>query len=873
MMPARYTNRAKRLGIVIRSGAALVSVLISIFCALLLRNLRDDAIKKGERNLARYCLTLAEQADRSFKSLDLVISSVADYIDRQDTRSIEAYGQSLGTRETHVLLKEKLSGLPQVDAITIIDATGKLVNFSRYWPIPAVNVSDRDYFKALKADPELSSFISVPVQNRGTGTWTIYMARKLTRSNGEFLGLVLGAMTLQTFEEFYRATHLDGSSAVSLMRSDGIMLVRYPKTTDIGKAFPKAPDIVRNSRNGIVRELSPIDHSMRIKAARILANYPLFILATQTEDSLLWSWYWISAVVVSMAVGLSILLLLAAHFIARWLMQQAHGAQLLDEKISAERARAAAENDLLREKERSSVAASDAKSSFLAVMSHEIRTPLNAVIGLTSSLNETVLDRRQREIVDAIKVSGDALLGLLDDILDYSKLEAGKLEYENIPFSPQDIIDSSLQIVSPRAKAKGLIIATNLDPTVPQAILGDPSRLRQVLLNILSNAVKFTPAGGVTISLRCLEKSDAKATVEWVVSDTGIGIDPSHLGRLFNDYVQADSSVNRRFGGSGLGLSICKKMIDGMGGHISISSSLGRGTTISFRIELPIVEPVAQDLPSEDADREFLHDLPLILGRPPRILIVDDNATNRLVAAKLLDEFKMSIRTAGDGMEAITATREVEFDAILMDVRMPEMDGISATRAIRTDGNHVPIIAFTANAFPDDMEQCMKAGMNEFLAKPIRKSSLLRTMVRALRATKVKAKQNDTRKMAAEECHKPEMEAPMEKNNTQQRRMVDEVGEDVMREATQLFLVDTANRLTVMADCAKSGDRATISLHAHTIKGTAAMLGFSKLAAQAEVLELQASTADADVLLGLIHPMATELSLIPAPASLLQQVA
>ncbi len=863
-LPSCLTLRAVPQAAVVWIGALLLGVSIVGFNFLFLANLRESTLNSVELDLKRHSLTLAGQAEQSFKSLDLILSSVADSVLRRDISDQTAFAHSLSDHATHVLLKEKLSGLPQVDAITIINASGKLINFSRYWPIPEVNVSDRDYYKALKEDTRSTTFVSVPVQNRGTGTWTIYLARRLNGANGEFIGLVLGAMALKHFDDFYGATSLGEGSAVSLMRTDGTMLVRHPRTSEVGRVFKNAPPILNGGRSGAVRELSPIDNQMRIKSAHALANFPLFILTTQTEESALRPWRSMSQLMLALSLTLSGLIFIAAHFIVRWWRQQQIAVRIGEEKMMIEKARAEAETSLLRERERAAEAASRAKSSFLAVMSHEIRTPMNAVLGLACSLLEGPLTDEQRKLVTTIHQSGDDLLEILNDILDYSKLEAGELTLEAIAFAPPDIVEAAISIIGPRASAKGVKLSASYDPVLPAALMGDAGRLRQVLLNLISNAVKFTPAGEVTIGNRCCDRDETHARIEWVISDTGIGIAPDRVGSLFKDFVQADCSINRRFGGSGLGLSICKRIIDSMNGEISVASELGQGTTVRFSVELPIAEMlIAPEKVNDDASRTILHSKLGALGRPFRVLVADDNLTNRIVAAKMLQEFNVQIHMACDGTEAVDAEGRFTFDLILMDVRMPEMDGLTATRVIRSRGSRVPIIAFTANAFADDIKTCLDAGMSDFVAKPVRKKVLLDTVVRALQQSDG-ATVEQARNATSTHCERAVEQLPtLGKvfDRGTYEALAAELGEEAMREALAAFVQETSTRLKALGEYSLDASRSVIAREAHTIKGTAATFGFNRLSELAKWLERHADLIIASESDALIPQLKAEFAL------------
>jgi CheY-like chemotaxis protein len=387
-------------------------------------------------------------------------------------------------------------------------------------------------------------------------------------------------------------------------------------------------------------------------------------------------------------------------------------------------ARAAAELEQSRDEAET---ANRAKSAFLAMMSHELRTPLNGVLGMTHALAATDLDARQREHLEIIGSSGRSLLTILNDVLDLSKIDAGKLEIETVPFALGDLLESAVSLWEPLASEKGLALRLELDGNVPPWVAGDPTRLRQVITNLLSNAVKFTDQGEVRISAR----TDQGGRLTFEVADTGPGIPAEAASRLFRDFSQADSSTSRQFGGTGLGLSISRKLCRLMGGDLTVSSVEGRGATFQGWVRLTAAQAVAAESHDDEVDLPGL-----------RVLAVDDNAANRAVADALLSALGMSVTLACDGAEALEILANQPIDLVFMDVNMPVMDGAQALRAIRAGraGDPlIPVIALTADAMVGDREKYLAQGFDDYLAKPIQPALLALALSSAARRLAVRA--------------------------------------------------------------------------------------------------------------------------------------
>jgi signal transduction histidine kinase/CheY-like chemotaxis protein len=378
------------------------------------------------------------------------------------------------------------------------------------------------------------------------------------------------------------------------------------------------------------------------------------------------------------------------------------------------------------ERERAAAAANQAKSTFLATMSHEIRTPLNGVLGMAQAMAAGPLAKQQRERVKVITQSGTTLLAVLNDILDFSKMEAGKLELESAEFDLAQQVDMVRGAFAGLADAKGVVLTCEVAPQMQGIYLGDAVRVRQILSNLISNAIKFTREGSITVTA----EAGGEGVLRLKVCDTGIGIAPEALERLFEEFVQADASTTRRFGGTGLGLSICRRLAQGMGGGIEAASTPGQGTTFVVTLALPrlrAAEPEPQEA-TTPADAE-LSEL--------RVLAAEDNEVNQLVLRTLLGQVGVEVTIVGNGREAVAAWANGVWDVILMDVQMPEMDGLEATRSIRSreaaEGRaHTPIIALTADAMTHHIDSYRQAGMDAFVPKPIEAMRLFTTLQEAL---------------------------------------------------------------------------------------------------------------------------------------------
>lgn len=798
---------------------------------------KQRELNAGLRDINSFSYLVAENVSRSFDAVDLITNELRGQF--AQVINWQAWPDQAG----HALLAErKTRALPQLRDFAVYDETGRQRFHSTLLPTPAINISDRPYFKALQGGADRSLY--GPFKGRNSGRFTFTLSRRINDVAGHFAGVMFASIEPTYFQTLCQNTTPTQHFELFLVNQEGVIISGCNSRPDSAGDQPENVSGIsiqtllaggRFYRTWRGAESQYIDgYHFRRHAVR---NYPeLWVVTASAESSILSNWrkrqlyigfMYLSGVVITLAAfGLIRQQMARLQVMTRQLRE--HRDELEVKVKEATRS--------LEEKTAAAEAANVAKGAFLANMSHEIRTPLNAVLGMSYLALKTELNDKQRGYLSKIVLSGEHLLGLINNLLDMSKIEAGKLELDCTDFSIHGVMDRARNLLEDKARNKGLEIQVEADPRLPEVMHGDSLRLIQILVNFLDNAIKFSDSGTIQIRAALLKHTQSGCVVQWEVKDRGVGLSEIQLTRLFKPFNQADSSTTRKFGGTGLGLAISKQLAALMGGDVGATSQPGLGSTFWFTAHLSKAKhPLAA---KQTGGAETL-DLPSVAGL--RVLLAEDNLLNQEVACAMLEDLGVAVTVAEDGQQVLDMLQSQDFDCVLMDCQMPGMDGYEATRRIRANPalQKMHVIAMTANASASDRTQCLDAGMNDYLAKPV-DPVRLHAMLAFWHPDFVASK-------ASEQVASAEVDTDTEVD----RLDVGALGKLVQHDPSRLrhlintYLASTTDHMQGLKQAMAAHDVSQQAFWAHKIKGSAPWIGAHGLARQCERLQQCAGKEDA----------------------------
>ena len=818
--PRRFYDRRLQVGV----GVFCLLVLGLCWASLLtyLNQVETTAADQAQRDVSNLTLAVEEQVKRTILGLDqIMVFAGLEFQQLPNDADLERWA-------AHVPYLADISV-----RLAVADTQGNIVAPTAPGQPDGkpLNIADREHFRIQIERADAGLVIGRPIRGHVSGRWIVPLSRRITDREGKLIGVTVLSLDPGYIERTFALLDVGPGGAITLFKDDGYILARAPALPGMHRhntsEEPSHAGLYhRLKHTGVVsgRVRSPVDGTERIASFRKVSELPLIVgISRSVEDVLapvrdtkrriLWLGALVSLFFIALAAGL----------ISELNRRQYQTAQLRRAKEAADQARLAADQ------------AREAKANFLATMSHELRTPLNGIIGFANLLLETGLEEQQRQhFAKLVRDAGRSLLVIVNDVLDFSKIEAGKLTLEPKPLDVCHLAQSCCRLMEPMAAEKGLTVNLDPAPDLPSWVLGDEQRLRQILLNLLNNAAKFTERGSITLAVtKTAEGETAPGRIRFSVVDTGIGIPQDKLGLLFERFAQVDSSKTRPFAGTGLGLAISKQLVELMGGAIGVTSTPGAGSTFWFEAPLPETTAPAtgQRSPVPITGRE---------GRPARVLLAEDLQTNQILVTAILTRAGHQVDVAETGAAAVEAVQRQDYDLVLMDVQMPIMDGLAATRLIRalvgTVAN-IPIVALTASVLEQDVEACRAAGMDDFVAKPIDADALLGAVARW-----VAPKPSER----AEPPQQPAAPPPVVLDEKILATVEGLVGREALQALAGSFQTELHQRLAAIT--ASRTECKAIEREAHALVSLAGNLGLVELSAcSRQLVDACRSTAEGDI--------------------------
>ncbi len=708
-----------------RFALGLTALFSTLIAATLLSTgllLYQAGIKDWSTDLAILGNALSESVAQSISSARLVLDSMQADIENLSIQNATQLQERLATKQYSLSLKEKISSLPFISGVGVSNAEGRVVVLSRTFPTPAIDMSDRDYFGHHSRSQSTEDYIGRTINARSNGQPTFFLTRRVNDKNGHLLAILVVGLRHSFFERFFKSLAYSKPYSVLLSRDDQSPLVitngdeelaSHPGFIPLSSFQPKAVDMAGKNIPISFKDQGWLGFYHPIR------DSSLYLEIAVTSDVYLSEW--LASMYPVMIVAAITLIALACVFFFIITLARQH------------------ENDAVLAKQLKSAAdlANEAKSRFLAFVSHEVRTPMNGVLGLSELLVQSDLPDQSKKYAESILGASTSLVNIVNDILDFSKIEAGEMKLENIAFSPVKIVRETIELFRPLVERKSLRFDEDINCPRNLQLLGDPSRLKQVIVNLISNAVKFTYRGSITLRMKVMKTDGERWHLSIIVRDTGIGIAPDSMDRLFVPFTQANSAINRQFGGTGLGLAITKQLLVQMGGEIQCESQEGCFTQFSISVHLLQSESRSEEMGVDDRSNVSADLIQKWEGA--NILIADDTAINRQLLRILLQARGCSLTEVENGEQAVEAAISTKYDAILMDCMMPIMDGYQATQRIRqiekeAGTDRTPIIALTASVSDEDRQRCIAAGMDDYLGKPFTQAALFSCLQKWIKA-------------------------------------------------------------------------------------------------------------------------------------------